>query len=439
MKSTIIAIIIALAAISASAQAPDDVLATAKGHTFTTADLSSDTRSAFSNLPVAVGKARTALLAQMVDDELIAAEAKSRRTTAEKLEARMRAKAPDPSEDEVAKLYQANLAGFDGKPLEKVRDILVKYLRRGTEQTEMQKFLDSIRPKYKIGTGKDVNAASLNPLEMLVRVNGRPISSQEFENKNNLAIYGVRAEVSDLVLEKLNEIIYSALVIDEAKSLDVDAGSLIAREVSGKISPALNLDDAEDAFKHSLFRKYDVKVLFKEPDAVSQVISVDDDPARGPLNAPVTVIMFSDFQCPACSKTHPILKKVLAEYPEKIRFVVRDFPLVSIHEHAFRAALAAGAANAQGKFFEYTDILYTHQSALDDDSLKKYAADLGLDVKKFAIDLDAPKTADEVRKDMADGARYGINGTPTIYINGVSVRNLSADGFRRAIDRILKK
>ena len=110
-----------------------------------------------------------------------------------------------------------------------------------------------------------------------------------------------------------------------------------------------------------------------------------------------------------------------------------------IHENAFRAALGAGAANAQGKFFEYTEILYKNQSALDNESLKKYAAQIGLNVQQFELDLNSEKTAAEVRKDIADGESYGINSTPTIYVNGVSVRILSVDGFRKAIDRALKK
>ena len=161
-------------------------------------------------------------------------------------------------------------------------------------------------------------------------------------------------------------------------------------------------------------------------------------PATGPATAPVTIVMFSDFQCSACSATHPVLKKAMAAYPGKIRFVVRDFPLESIHENAYRAALAAGAANAQGKFFEYTEILYKNQDALDDESLKKYAADLGLNVKQFELDFNSEKTAAEVRKDMADGESYGINSTPTIFVNGVKVRDLSADGFKAAIDRPLR-
>ena len=147
--------------------------------------------------------------------------------------------------------------------------------------------------------------------------------------------------------------------------------------------------------------------------------------------------MFSDFQCPACAATHPVLKKIIAGYGEKVRFVVRDFPL-QMHEHAFLAAQAAQAANAQGKFFEYVELLYNNQDSLDAASLKEFAMKLGLDRKRFDADLDGGKYADEIRKDMADGQTYHVHGTPTIFVNGVKVRTLSAESFRKAIERAMK-
>ena len=195
----------------------------------------------------------------------------------------------------------------------------------------------------------------------------------------------------------------------------------------------------EAALRKRLYEKYSVKVLYKEPEPLVENISVDDDPATGPAGAPVTIIMFSDFQCSACAATHPLLKKAMAEHPGKVRLVVRDFPLESIHANAFRAALAANAAHAQGKFFEYTELLYSRQQALDDASLNKFATELGLNVKQFEIDSKSEKTAAEVRKDIAYGEANSINSTPTIFVNGVRVRNLSLDGLRSAIGRALAK
>jgi protein-disulfide isomerase len=101
--------------------------------------------------------------------------------------------------------------------------------------------------------------------------------------------------------------------------------------------------------------------------------------------------------------------------------------------------IAAGAAAAQGKFFEYTDLLYQRQDALDPESLKRYAAELGLNVKQFEIDFSSEKNAAEVQKDKADGEKYGIGSTPTIFVNGVRVRRFSPSGFRNAIINALGK
>ncbi len=186
-----------------------------------------------------------------------------------------------------------------------------------------------------------------------------------------------------------------------------------------------------------LFEKYNAKILLREPAPFVQKISVDDDPARGIPKAPVMVVMFTDFQCPACSATHPVLQNVLAEYGDKVRLVVRDFPLTQIHNNSLKAAQAAAAANAQGKFFEYTGLLYKNQNSLDIASLKRFATEIGLNQKQFAADLDSGRFAAEIKKDMADGASYGISSTPTVFVNGVKVRRLSVTAFRNAIDRAL--
>jgi len=131
---------------------------------------------------------------------------------------------------------------------------------------------------------------------------------------------------------------------------------------------------------------------------------------------------------------HPVLDEVLKSYGNKVRFVVRDLPLQQ-HEWARKAAEAANAANAQGKFFEYTALLFQRQKALDIPSLKKYASELGLNRVKFDSELDKGVYAAEVKHDMDDAEIYGISSTPSIFINGVLLRTLSADALREAIDR----
>lgn len=150
----------------------------------------------------------------------------------------------------------------------------------------------------------------------------------------------------------------------------------------------------------------------------SEVAVEPDDPALGPANAPVTIVEFSDFQCPFCQRVEPTLKRVRETYGDRVRIVWKDFPLTSIHPQAFKAAEAARCAGEQGKFWEYHDRLFANQQALQVESLKKYAADMGLDLPKFNSCLDTAKYAERVQAQMGVGAGLGINSTPALFING---------------------
>jgi len=430
-----------ISACAAFAQKPDTVLVTSTGKDFTVSDLSPDAQKLYQGQDSVIAEARKQLLKFFVNERLVEAEAAARGVSAESLEEAEKAKIPNPAETEIKAVYDANRASLGDQTLDQSRKRIVEYLRRDAETKALDAYYENLAARHKVVYGKDVNAADLKPMETLFSVDGKSVSAGEFENKYKLTLYDQRADVYDAIRGQIENVVLSSLIERDAAAEKIDASDYIAREISNKLKDYSDDERAglEKALKDKLFAKYAVNFLIKEPAPPVQSVSADDDPAQGPANAPVTVVMFSDFQCPACSATHPVLKKVLAEYPGKVRFVVRDFPLTSLHENAFRAALAANAANAQGKFFEYTEILYTHQNALDAASLSKYAADLGLNVKQFELDLSLEKTAAEVRKDMADGKAYGITGTPTIFINGIAVRHLSAEGFREAIDRALKK
>lgn len=441
MKLTNILALIFILTLTAVAQKPDDTLATATGHVFRLRDLSPEIQKTVAEMPVSIAKARTDILGQLINHRVLNAEAKSLNISPGKLIALEKAKVPNPSEAEIKAVFDANQSSLGDRTLEQVRKQIVAFLRSEPEQKTLVALFARLTEKYKPLTGKDINSANLLPTDIVATVNAQPVTAREFENYAKAQLYNARIDLADQIIGELNEAIYNSLLADEAKALATDAGTLIAREITDKMK---NFTDDErvaltDDLRKRLFAKYAVKILYKEPAPFAQIISVDDDPAQGPATAPVTIVMFSDFQCSACSATHPILKKVIAEYTGKIRFVVRDFPLESIHENAFRAALAAGAANGQGKFFEYTELLYKNQDALDDESLKKYATQIGLNVAQFELDFKSEKTSAEVRKDIADGESYGITATPTIYVNGVSVRNISADGFRKAIENAMRK
>ncbi len=142
------------------------------------------------------------------------------------------------------------------------------------------------------------------------------------------------------------------------------------------------------------------------------------DPAVGPATAPVTLVEFSDFQCPFCQRVEPTLKQLRAKYGDKLRIVWKDFPLTQIHPQAFKASEAGHCAGDQGKYWEYHDRLFDNQQALQPADLKKHATDLGLDAAAFASCLDSSKYGERVRDGVSLGTSLGVNSTPTVFING---------------------
>ena len=145
----------------------------------------------------------------------------------------------------------------------------------------------------------------------------------------------------------------------------------------------------------------------------------DRDHVAGPVDAPVTLVEYGDYECPYCGRAFPIVQEVRRRLGDRLRFVFRNFPLTQIHEHAEHAAEAAEAAAAQGKFWPMHDWLYGHQQTLDDDALLAGASEVGLDVERVRRELVEGTHRARVRDDFMSGIKSGVNGTPTFYINGV--------------------
>jgi protein-disulfide isomerase len=147
-------------------------------------------------------------------------------------------------------------------------------------------------------------------------------------------------------------------------------------------------------------------------------VSDDRDHIQGPADAPVTLVEYGDYECPYCGAAYPIIKEVQARMGERLRFVFRNFPITTSHPHAEQAAEAAEAAAAQERFWEMHDMLYENQRHLEDENLRAYAEQLGLDVERFGNELAEHVYAPRVREDFMSGVRSGVNGTPTFFING---------------------
>ncbi|MCL2011546.1 MAG: thioredoxin domain-containing protein [Cystobacterineae bacterium] len=162
-------------------------------------------------------------------------------------------------------------------------------------------------------------------------------------------------------------------------------------------------------------------------------------PSKGPQDAPVTMLIWSDFECPYCSRVVPTLHALAQKYAVQVRFVFRHLPL-HFHKNAQKAAEATMAAHAQGKFWEMHDLLFQNQKALDEASLISYAQKLNLDVRKFQEALDRGTYADYVKQDSATASAYSITGTPTFIINGQALSGAQPQAkFEEAIEAALKK
>lgn len=433
--------LLAVTALASVAQPSEQVLAVVVGERIAVKDLSPETAALYTNLGNTIAERRKELLEVQVIDILAETEAAARKITFEQLYQReVKAKVPDPTPKAVEDLYNANRLALGNRPIAEVREQLVNFLRSEPEQKAFTAFVATLKTKYKVTPGRNVNTANLAPADVLTTVNGKPITSEMFETKNRVTLYEIKARVYDRVKFELNQKLLSKLVSAEAKSLGIEGYQLMAREITDKLRDYSEeeREELQSALRRRLAAKYKPQIMYTEPPPMVFTIA-PDGPVKGEATAPVTVVMFSDFQCSACAATHPILKKVLAEYGSQVRLVVRDFPLQTLHKDAYNAALAANAAAAQGKFFEYIELLYKNQGALDVASLKKYAVAAGLNPQKFELDFQSEKVAADVKRDIADGKTIGIAGTPSIYVNGIRVRFLTADGFREAIDLALKR
>ncbi len=438
MKLFSLLFIVVLSAVAGNAQTPER-LATAKGLSFTTAELSPQGQAAFAAIPKQIAEIRSALLSEYLADLLFEAESKARNISIEELRSETLKKVADPSETEIQRIYDANRDALGNRPLDEVRQTIVDFLRREPEQQAMQELVTALQKKHQLTKTGDVNAANISAASVIARLGARTITNADFEKAVRLRMDDASAHVYDDFQFLLESELLSSLINVEAKERNTDVSGLIAAEITNRMREFSDEEsiDLEDKLRRTLFKKYDVRFVYKRPAPIKFDISAAGRPVFGNEKAKITVVMFSDLQCPACARTHPVLKRVLGEYGDKVKLVVRDFPLEHIHENALSAARAANAAAKQGKYWEYIELLYREQYALDEASLKRYAEQLGLDIKRFETDA-LPEARDaEIRKDQADGRSYGVGGTPTIFVNGVKVHRLSAPAFRDAIEAAL--
>ncbi|MFO7666160.1 MAG: thioredoxin domain-containing protein [Desulfobacterales bacterium] len=169
-----------------------------------------------------------------------------------------------------------------------------------------------------------------------------------------------------------------------------------------------------------------------------QNINTAYSPFKGPVNAPVAIAVFTDFECPHCAQLVPLLEQVLVLYPKDVKIVFKNFPLQT-YTFSMKAATAALAAESQGKFWEFHDLLFKDFNQLNDQKIKEIANKLGLNEQKFEKKVSDPQISKKIRQDVVDGINAGVMSVPSVFINGKLLRNRSMEGFIKIIDVELSK
>jgi len=311
------------------------------------------------------------------------------------------------------------------------------------------------------------NAETSKPKQAVATVDGQTIYDEDLASSVQGQLLPLRNQEYEIQSKALDNLIEQKLLEGAAKKKGLTTEKLLAQEVDSKVPDASDaeieayylglrikspLAEAKAQLRDSLKQAKSQKArqdYLKSLRADSKVVvllsaprvEVGYDPARmrGNPKAPVMIVEFSDYQCPYCHQAELTVKEVLAKYGDKVSLSYRDFPLTAIHSQAELAAEGSRCALEQGRFWEYHDQLFT-TSNLDKDALIGYARNLKLDDKQFGACLTSGKYKAEIDKDLQEGRKAGVSGTPGFYINGIALSGSQPkDAFTRVIDEELAR
>jgi protein-disulfide isomerase len=285
--------------------------------------------------------------------------------------------------------------------------------------------------------------------EVVAYVGDQPITKAELDKQAASKLSQIRQQEYDTRRGVLEKMLQDQLAAKEAKTRGISVDELLKAEIDSKVTAPTTdevskfyeenkarmggrtLDQVQSDVKNylqqqkattrkmefykDLMAKEHVSVLLDPPRTMVTLNA--DDPAKGPQTAPVTIVEFSDFQCPFCKRAYGMVDDLVKSYPDKVRLVYRDYPL-QFHPQAFPAAEAAHCAGDQGKYWEYANNLMTVEGSLQEDDLKKRAGDLGLNVNDFTTCISGDKHEANIKASFEYGSSLGVTGTPTFFING---------------------
>jgi len=303
--------------------------------------------------------------------------------------------------------------------------------------------------------------------DIVATVGGKAISQQDLTDALGSQWMQLRNQEYEVKSKALENLIRQRVVEAEARKQGISGQKLLEREADAKVAEPgdaeveayfwgqnragvrfedvkdqfranlkqLRIQKARQAYADSLRAGAEVAIMLQPP---SVAVAYDRARVKGNPDAPVTIVEFSDFQCPYCKKSEETLGDLLAKYKGRVKLAYLDFPLREIHPQAEQAAEAARCAGEQGKFWEYHDTLFADQSKLDEASLAERARNLKLDERAFQTCLAGGKFKNSVEADIQQGNKIGVAGTPAYFINGVFLSGAQPQAeFEKIIDQAL--
>jgi protein-disulfide isomerase len=450
-----------------------EVLGVVNGVKITKQDLSPETRTRVEQLQKQVVDARARELDLQIDSLLLQAEAKKRGVSPSQIiKDEVIAKVQAPTEAEAQAFYDKNRANFQAE-FKDAKNNILEYLGYQRQEELARKLAEQLRSAAQVKVLAKPTAPAVTAADrtrVMAVVNDKQITMGDIEASLRPLIFNVQQEVYTLRKHDLDLKVNDTLLSQEAQKKSITTRALLDTEVTAKVAKVTDAEaqafydknkdrisgefaqvkaqivqymqeskerEATIAFADQLRRAAKLEINLTAPQSPPFSIATDDQPEKGNPKAVVTIVEFTDFECPGCALQYPVLERIVREFKDQVRLVVRDFPL-SQHANARKAAEAAEAAREQGKYWEYAAVLFRNQSELGVDKLRQYATEVGLDRAKFDASLDSGKFAEKVQRDLIDGRKLGVNGTPTIYINGKRVADNSYESVKSAIESVLK-
>jgi protein-disulfide isomerase len=454
-------------------KAPPDVFATVNGTKIASKDVDEPIKDRIKELQTQVIEARKQQLDFEINSRLLEAEARRLGISPQRLiEREVPQKITNPTEAEARAFYDENKKNIEGE-FKDVRAQILAYLLNQRRAEEAKKFADRLRLSAKV----EVLTENVTPPEteadrarVFATVNGIRVTSGDVEEALKPTVFSIQEQIYDLRKKALDVKINDLLLDEAAKKKNVTSDALFNAEILPRVKPVTEKDirkffdenkekinssyeqvrpqilqmlqnreqgNAASAYADELRKAAVLEVFLRPPDPPVIHISIDDRPWTGGGNAQVTIVEFTDFECPSCANTQPVMEALVKEFGDRVKLVAHSFPLDQ-HKRAFKAAEAAEAAREQGKYWEYTAILFKNQKELEIEKLKQYAGQLGLDRKRFDDALDSGKFTDAIKQELSIGDRIGVDSTPSVFINGKRIRERTREALKSAIEAALK-